>query len=144
MRFADPQSISPIAHGDLLVDRSWIRALMTCGRAWRAERTAVFSGTLLFRAGCFCVDLYSFSKQFHLFAVRCLFRSIILFLLAFFGLRILVPVLFESLEVTGFPVFLAVFFCLPTDFLLLRALVTRFLHRLCFVLCRGFLCLRLT
>ena len=36
--------------------------------------------TLLFRAGRSCIGVFSFSKEFHLFAVRLLFRSIILFL----------------------------------------------------------------
>ena len=110
-----------------------------------AERNAgAFSGMLLFRAEYFSFGVFSFSKQFRLFAVWPLFLSIILFLLAFVGPQILGPVLFESLGTTGFPVFLAVFFCLPTDFLLFRALVPGLLHRLWFVLRHGFLYIRLT
>ena len=142
--------------------------------SWRAERTAVFSETLLFLAGCFCVGVLSFSKQFRLFAVWLLFRSIILFLPTH-ALRstntstspfwvlwnnwiscipggfLLYSNWLPFVTCTSNRPSASPLFCFAprfpfssTDFLLFYALVPGHLRRLCFVLCRGFLYLRLT
>ena len=89
----------------------------------RAERTRIQD---------FSFGLLSSLKQFVLFSVRLVFR--IFFPVAFFGLQIT----FRLFQTGSFGQLH--FFCLPTDFLLFRALVPGLLQRLCFVLRRGFLC----
>ena len=106
----------------------------------RTEELRFFSGTLLFCAGCFCVDVFSFLKQFLLFSVRFVFRSTILFNRTLV-LRVRSTITSPSPSRTGFFCISGGVPCLTIDFRLFRALVPDPLRRLCFVLRRDFLCL---